>query len=267
MDLGLKGKVALIAGASHGIGLATAHCLAQEGVHLILCSRNYDELLKAENNLVEKYDITVVIYPVDTISRKGVTETFAQISQRLNRIDILVNAIGGAEKFGDFFDLTEKDWQNAYTLNVMSAEYFCHETVPWLIKAGGGRIINIASISGRTPGWFNPHYAASKAALISLTKYLATKLASQNILVNAICPSTLSGYGFDRNAQDRATRDGISLTEARQKMLAEGIKKSPLGRIGTEEDVAQLITFLASDKANYITGECINIDGGITRSI
>ncbi len=265
MNLELKGKITLIAGASHGIGLATARCLAQEGAHLILCSRKYDELLQARTELVKEYGITVAVYPVDATNRKSVTDMFAQID--FPQIDILVNAVGGAEKFGDFFDLKPEDWRDAYVLNTMSAQHFCYEAIPWLIRASEGRIINIASVSGRTPGLFNPHYSAAKAALISLTKHLATKLAPHNILVNAICPSTVLGDGFDRNAKDRADRDGISLKDARQKMLAEEEKKTPLGRIGTEEDVAHLVTFLASNKANYITGECINIDGGITRSI
>lgn len=267
MDLKLEGRTALVTGSSHGIGRAIALCFAKEGANVAICSRNYDELLALEEKIVEEHNVVVGSYKVDATDPKSIEEMFNLIPRDFAGIDILINTVGGTEKFGSFNDLSDEDWEHAWRLNFMSAKYFCEKTTPWLKRSKSGRIINISSLSGISPGLFNPHYAAAKAALISLTKSLANELAQYSILVNSICPSTVLGHGFNRNVQDRAQRANISIDEARELMLAEEEKKTPLGKLGTEEDVALLAVFLASPLNHYITGQCIVIDGGIRRSV
>ncbi len=267
MDLVLEGKTALITGSSRGIGRAIALCLAQEGANVVICSRNRQELNNLETKIIDDYNVVVGSYEVDATKPESVEEMFGLMQRDIAGIDILVNAVGANEKFGKFEDLEREDWKKAYDINFMSAVYFCEKTIPLLKASGNGRIVNIASLVGRRPGLFNPHYAAAKAALINLSKSLSVNLAKNNILVNTICPSSVTGDGFDRNTKQRAENYGISFEQARNEMMIEENKKTPLGRIGNEWDIAYLTAFLASDRASYITGQCIDVEGGVTRSI
>ena len=185
----------------------------------------------------------------------------------IGKLDILVNNAGHLEKFGDFTDLSDEDWLSCYNLTFMSAVRFIRASLPYLTASKQGRIINISSLSSHQPGNFNPHYVSFKAALNILTKQLATKLGNANILVNAICPSTLDGGIWRQNVADRAQRSEITYEAAEHLMRYEEFQKSPLCRMGTLENVADLVVYLASDKANFQTGHIYDIDGGITRGL
>lgn len=270
MDPGLSGKVALVTGSSRGVGKAIALALVKEGASVIICARGSGAILetlmelekfKAESAYASAWycDVNNPFYIKDWFKTSGLLSKFG-------KLDILVNNVGGPLRFGKFEDLTDEDWADDWNFNFMSMVRFTREAIPWLRKSGNGRIINISAVPARQPGMFNPHYAASKAAMLNLNKYLANTLAKDNILVNAICPNTLEGGGWHVNVADRASRDGISKEDAAGKMLAEEFKKMPLQRMGTPEDVANLVAFLASDKAKYITGAVINVDGGTVRS-
>lgn len=271
MDLRLKDRVALVTGASHGIGKAIALELAKEGAHVVICARNPSRLLAVQEEIphLRTYIHCIMADCMDPLSAEEVLRVCGSfmLSGVKGRVDILVNNVGGAEKFGDFFTLTDEDWLNAFELNLMSVVRFTREAVPYLRKSGCPRIINISAANARQPGKFNPHYVVAKAGLLALNKILANELAHDGILVNAICPSTLKGGGWERNVKDRAEREGIREDLAEKLMEEEESKKTPLGRIGTPEDVARLVVFLASPLNNYVSGACINIDGGISRSI
>lgn len=262
MIISLKGQTALVTGGSHGIGLSIADALAKTGARVIICGRNSKRLLRAQSTLLEN-GLHVSVVPCDVTNISEVRGMFSAIKV----LDILVNNAGGAEKFGSFFDLEDKDWHNAWMLNFMSAVNCSREAVPLLQQSTQPRIVNIASVSAHQPGAFNPHYSAAKAALLNLSKHLANILAKNKILVNAICPSTLKGGGWYHNVRDRAAREGINEGRAEMLMLEEENKKSPLGFIGLPRDVAALCVFLASKYAGYITGHCFNVDGGITRAV
>jgi len=150
----------------------------------------------------------------------------------------------------------------------MSAVRFTRAVLP-LLRASrcGGRIINIGSLPGIQPGKFNPDYAVAKAGVHILTKCLANEFGPEGIRTNCICPSTLNGGGIMRNAKDRAKRERISVNEAKEKIIENAAKKNPLGQVGTLEDVANLVSFLASDAGQFINGVCIPVDGGECRSI
>lgn len=250
-NLSKKKRVALVTGGGHGLGKEIALSLIKEGIEVIVCGRN------------KKY----VENSFDATNPSEVAEFFKKVITKIGRLDILVNQIGGVKKFGNFLDLTNADWQEAWNLNFMTAVNFSRESIPWLKKSKMGRIINISTIPAHQPGQFNPHYSAAKAALLNLSKYLSNFLAKDNILVNTICPGTLFGGSWSEKVRDKFQRLNISINKAEILLRQEEEKKVPLGRICQLKDVADLVVFLASDKANFITGTCINIDGGVVKSI
>lgn len=266
MKLNLKGCTALVSGGSHGIGREIALALASEGANLIICGRQADPLEKTKSE-IEKCGVRAEASCVDATESKSVRTFFDGVVRKIGRLDILVNNVGGAEKFGNFFDLTDDDWQRAYAFNFMSMVYFTREAIPFLRQSKQASIINISSIPAHQPGRFNPHYSVAKAAMLNLSKHLANVLGEENILVNTICPGTLSGGGWKRNIKNKAERLGIAFDEAEKLMKEEEESKVPLNRIGDLEDVASMVVFLASERARFITGECINVDGGVSRSI
>ena len=267
MEMGLRGRTAIITGSSHGIGKAIAISLAKEGVKVAICARN-PETLTAVQDEIQRSGGEVVAISVDVTDpadvRKVVTRT---ISEYDNKIDILINNVGGAEKFGSFLELSDKDWHDSFELNVMPIIQFVRETLPWLRLSPAPRIINLSSISGIEPGFYNPHYTIMKAAIINLTKYLANQFAKDGILVNVVCPGPIFSNSWDRNVQRIADLQDISFDEAKKLVDNEEAAKIPLGWIGTGDDVASLVTFLASDQANWITGSCYSVDGGKLRSM
>lgn len=267
MDLGLKGRVALITGSSSGLGRIIADTLAKEGADVILNGRNKEKTNKACREI--NHNFKVMTYPchADITNPNEINLFFSKILPEIGRLDIVVNNAGNLEKFGTFWNLTEKDWIQSFDLTFMPLVRFSLRAYPWLKKSGHGRIINIGSIPAHQPGRVNPHYAAAKAAILPVSKMMANEFAKDNILVNVVCPSTLHGGGWEENVKRRSERDNISATEAEDKMLEEEKLKSPLGRLGTLQEVADQVVFLASNRAGFTTGQCFSIDGGITRSI
>lgn len=246
--MNLSGRNALVTGSTSGLGLDIARRFFGAGSKVIICGRDKNKG-----------------FSVDGEDDESVKNFF---KNNISDLDILVNNIGGARKFGKFEDLTDGDWLKTFNLNVMTAVRFTRESLPFLKKSKhGGRIITIASLPAIQPGKFNPDYSACKAALVNLSKYWANEYAQYGILSNVICPNTIAGGGWRKNIKDRSERDGISVEEAENVMIKEVSAKNPLGRVGKPTDLANLITFLASDEAQYITGQCICIDGGEQRSI
>jgi NAD(P)-dependent dehydrogenase (short-subunit alcohol dehydrogenase family) len=267
MELGLRGRTAIITGSSQGIGKAIAFSLAKEGVRVAICARNSETLTAVQDEIRQLGGEAVAITadvtdPADV--HKVVSRTIAEYG---NKIDILINNVGGAEKFGDFLELSDTDWRDSFELNIMPIIHFVRETLPRLRLSPSPRIINLSSISGMEPGFYNPHYTIMKAAIINLSKYLANHFAKEGILVNVVCPGPTFSSSWDRNVQRIADVRGISFDEAKIWVDNEEAAKIPLGRIGTGDDVASLVTFLASDQANWITGSCYSVDGGKLRSM
>lgn len=266
MDLSLRNRTALVTGSSRGIGRVIAHALAKEGVDMILCGRSQETLTSTKREM-EDFGVAVYEKTLDVTKPENVKSLFDEVVAKIGRLDILVNNVGGVTSFGSFLDLEPKDWHASIDLNFMSMVYFSKYAMPWLKKSDQARIINISTVPARQPGLFNPHYSVAKAAVLNLSKYLANNFAKDGVRVNSICPSTIVGGNWNERVADRAKRDGLSSEEGKKIMENEERNKVPLGELGFPEDIASMVLYLASAKSRFITGTCIDVDGGVVRSM
>jgi 3-oxoacyl-[acyl-carrier protein] reductase len=259
MELGLKGKRALVTGGSHGIGLAVAVALAQEGCRLAICSRS-PERLAAASKEIKKHGGSCLSIKADVTSRGEREEAMRALERDLKGIDILVNNVGGGGRWGkDSIEETKDEvWSQVYDKNALAAVRFTRFALPYMRRKKWGRVVTIASIFGKEGGgrpWFN----MAKSAEISLMKSLAMRpdLARDGITFNSVAPGNIMipGTGWD----DERKRDPAAF----RKMVGE---KFPMGRLGTPEEVASVVVFLCSAKASLVSGACFVVDGGESRS-
>ena len=259
MDLGLRDKVALVTGASRGLGRAIALELAREGCRVGLCARGREalETAAAEVQALGREAVAVV---ADVTTEAGVRTALDGTLGAFGRLDVLVNNVGGSTG-ASFEESTVEDWQRAIDLNLLPAVRASRLALPHLRARGGGAIVNVASIYGREWGGAyvrRPTYIAAKAAEIGMSKALALELAPHGIRVNSVAPGSIlfPGGGWERRR--REDPDGI----------AAFVKADmPLGRFGRAEEVARVVAFLASDAASLVVGACVNVDGGQSRSL
>lgn len=263
MDLGLKGKVALITGASRGIGKASALVLAGEGCNLAICSRGKEALGQAAEE-IKKKGVEVLPIQADVAKGEDNRNFVKKAVDKFGHIDILVNN-AGTGRLSDLMQLPEEEFRHNMDLMLFGPIQCSREVIPLMRKRGGGRIINISSIFGKQPGGLLD-YDTIKAAVIMLTKDLANYLAKDNILVNAICPGPIRGplwEGPGGMGEQLGQVLGMSGQDA-VKWFAE--QNIPLGHHGDPEDIANMVAFLSSDKAKFITGQAINVDGGMVKT-
>ncbi|MHB8574018.1 MAG: SDR family NAD(P)-dependent oxidoreductase [Dehalococcoidia bacterium] len=256
MDLGLKGRVALVTGGSEGIGRATAEELAREGVRVAICARRADVLEQAAAALRSATGGEVIGVPADVSKAADVARCVSTVVERFGPITLLVNN-AGTSAAASFETVDDDAWRADLDLKLMGAVRTCRLVVPGMRAAGGGRIINITNIGARQPGANSLPTSVSRAAGVALTKALSKELAKDNILVNTICIGLIKSAQIERSAM-RRNPVAANLDEAYARMGA-GV---PLGRIGEAAEVAGLIAFLLSARGSYITGVAINVDGG-----
>jgi len=254
MDLQLKGKVAMVTGASRGLGRAMAQALATEGVRLSLCARGVDKLEQTAAQL-RANGADVLAQAADVCDSSSMESWTQATARQFGGIDILVNNAGGA-RVGTLTQVSDEAWQQAFELNFFSAVRLSRLCANEIEKRGGGAIINISSIYGREAG--GPlTYNSSKSAMISFTKMLARELAPRQVRVNSVAPGSIlySGGTWEKafNANPSFEKDFIS-------------HDFPAGRLGTPEEVAYAVVMLASPLASWITGVCLPVDGAQGKS-
>ena len=254
MDLGLKGKVAVVTGGSEGIGRATALKLAQEGAHVAICARKKEPLdnVAAE---IQKYGVQGLAVAADMSKAADVERFMKAVVDKFGRIDILVNN-AGTSKRGAFLELTDDEWSADIELKVFGAIRCTRLAVPHMKKNGGGRIVNITITSAKQPGAQSYPTSVSRAAGLAITKALSKEFAADNILVNTVCIGRIKSGQHER----RYKKEGTSA----EQYYATSAKDIPMKRVGEAEEVANVITFLVSGAASYVTGSSVNLDGGIS---
>jgi len=258
MDLGLTGKVAMVAAASKGIGFATAKLLAAEGCLVSICARNEEALEAAAAEIGEE----TRSYVVDVSSPEDLEWWTSQTREDLGEPSILVTNTGGP-KAAPLSELQDADWQSGIDSTLMSVVRLVRLVQPSMVAAGWGRIVHVTSLVAREP---NPLLAISstlRSGLLALTKLQALEVAAQGVTVNAVLPGHTRTDRQTHIAQVRADRQGISLDQS----MAQGEKEIPTGRFAEPEEVAAAIAFLCGRPAASITGQSLLVDGGIVKGL
>jgi 3-oxoacyl-[acyl-carrier protein] reductase len=260
MDLGLQGKVAAVTGGSTGIGRAAAFRLCEEGVRVVICARREDVLQITAQEITAGTGGEVLAVRADVSNPADCAQFMRQTIERFGRLDILVNNAGRSVSM-PFEQAVDEVWQEDLGVKLYGAMHCTRLAIPHMRRQGGGRIINMTSIGGKQPTARSLPTSVTQAVGINLTKALANEYAADNILVNTICLGHLKSAQWTRRWQAHFSHMTLDEFYAKQ---GESI---PLRRLGEAEDVADLVCFLASERARYITGTAINIDGGLSGAV
>jgi 3-oxoacyl-[acyl-carrier protein] reductase len=252
--MGLKDKVAVVTGGSEGIGRATALRLAAEGAKVAVCARSKDKLDEVAAEITRAGGSALALV-ADASKSADIERFIAAVAGRFGRIDILVNNAGTSAR-GMFLEVDDATWHADLELKLFGAIRCTRLVVPYMKKQGGGRIINITISSAKQPGAGSMPTSVSRAAGLALTKALSKEYAADNILVNTVCIGKIKSGQHER----RFAREGVKEADYYAKLS----KDIPMGRVGEAAEVANVIAFLSSAAASYVTGSSINLDGGIS---
>ena len=262
MDLGLAGKVVIVAASSKGIGKATAMGFAAEGDRLTMLARNATELARAAEEIRGTCRGDVLAIPADVTRSDDIKRVVRSTVERWNGVDILVTNAGGPPA-GGFDDTDDAGWQAAFELTLLSVVRLIREARPHMQRRGGGAVVNLQSTSVKVPLDNLILSNAIRSGVIGLAKSLSKELASDKIRVNNVLPGAILTDRLRQFLRARAEKLGKPFDEIQRAREAD----IPLGHLGTPEDVASMIVFLASDRARYVTGVTVQVDGGLVRSV
>jgi 3-oxoacyl-[acyl-carrier protein] reductase len=260
MDLGLDGRVCVVTGASRGIGLAVSRRLAEEGARVLMVARDEERLARAAEKVAGAEWIAADVTDPECVERIAATAV-----EQLGGLDVLVNNAGTSSHV-PLDDLPDAEWHAQHELNVMAPMRLMRLVAPRMAQGGWGRIVNVSSSSGKRPGQSNVAYSVAKAGQLSLSRAFADAYASRGVLVNAVAPgptATELWVGEGGLGDQAAAASGTTREEA----LAAAAKKVPLGRLGTAEEIADVVIFLCSERAGNVAGAAWSADGGAVNVI
>jgi 3-oxoacyl-[acyl-carrier protein] reductase len=262
MDTGLKNRIAIVAASSQGIGRATAEGFAAEGCRVAMCSRNADALHEAAARIQKQYRVEMYTETVDVTDADAVRRFVDAVVARFGGVDICVTNAGGPPAKG-FLAATIEDWRKAVDLNFLSAVFFAREVIPHMQRQHWGRIITITSITTKQPVADLVLSNAVRAAVVGLVKSLANEFGKDGILVNNVGP----GYTATDRLKELAKSRSAALGKSEQEMFDAWAVDAPLKRLGDPREVADTIVWLASERASYITGQTVLVDGGLYKGL
>jgi len=264
VELGLQAKVALVTAASQGLGRAIAGRLAEEGMHVAMCSRSAERIREAAAEVSRRAGpgSRVEAWPADVAVPEQVEALARRVEQAFGRLEVLVCNAGGPPP-GDFFDVTDADWERAFQQNLMSVVRLVRACVPLMERSGGGTIVAITSTSIKVP---LPRLILSnvmRAGVYALVKSLVPDLAARNIRIHTVAPGRIDTARVRSLDEDLARHSGRTLEEVRRSYC----QQIPLGRYGEPDEFARVVAFLVSDAARYLTGQAVFVDGGMMRAL
>lgn len=262
MDLGLAGKAALVTGGSRGIGRAAALALAAEGARLAICARDPGVLEQAVEEIERSSTERVLALECDCTDAADVERMVASVAERLGGIDVLVNSLGAA-KGGHFLELDENDWNESLELKLRGQIRCCKAALPTIRAGGGGTIVNVIGHRGKQPDGRALPAGVANAGLVNFTVGLAREEARHGIRVTGVSPAPVDTRRLRQVFETEAATLGVSVEEAGRRWLSH----VPLGRAARPEEIADVITFLASERASFVTGTVVAVDGGATRGL
>jgi 3-oxoacyl-[acyl-carrier protein] reductase len=262
MDLGLKNRSVIVAASSEGIGLAAAEKFAAEGARIAMCSRNEAKLNAAADDIRKRHSAQVVTAPLDVTDEAAVQRFVAHVAEKFGSIDICVTNAGGPPA-KMFLATTPEEWHRAAELNLMSVIHFARAVLPHMQRQKWGRIVTITSVSVRQPVSDLIYSNTIRAGVLGLVKSLSNEFGKDRITVNNVAPGYTATERLNQLIQKRAGDLGIGNADYAAKLAAE----VPLQRLGQPEEVADAIVWLASERASYITGQTLLVDGGLFKGL
>lgn len=262
MNLGLKNRVALIAAASQGIGLATAEAFAAEGCRVAICARNQKTLERAASKIRNEHQSEVFAEALDVTEPEAVQRFVAAVADKFGGVDICVTNAGGPPAKG-FLAASLDDWRKAIDANFLSTVYFAREVIPHMQRKRWGRIVTITSITTKQPVADLVLSNAVRAAVVGLVKSLANEFGKDGILVNNVGP----GFTATDRLKELAKSRSAILGKKEEELFASWAADAPLRRLGEPREVAETIVWLASERASYVTGQTVLVDGGAYKGL
>jgi 3-oxoacyl-[acyl-carrier protein] reductase len=262
MDLGLKNRVALVAASSQGIGRSTAEAFAAEGCRVAMCARNSQTLQAVADKIRKEYGVEVLAEAFDVTDAAAVGRFVGDVARKFGAVDICVTNAGGPPAKG-FLSVSLEEWQRALEVNFLSTVYFAREVIPYMQRQHWGRIITLTSITTKQPVADLVLSNAVRAAVVGLVKSLANEFGKDGILVNNVGPGFTATDRLKELGKTRAAATG----KTEQELFDAWAAEAPLKRLGQPREVAETIVWLASERASYVTGQTVLVDGGIYKGL